>query len=42
MPMPPLLARAVVAAMLSDEDQEMLQRIRIKDAGHGYDAFGLH
>ncbi|MFT5583829.1 MAG: 1-acyl-sn-glycerol-3-phosphate acyltransferase [Cognaticolwellia sp.] len=42
MPMPPLLARAVVAAMLNDEDQEMLQRIRMKDAGHGYDAFGLH
>ncbi len=42
MPMPPMLARAVVAAMLNDEDQEMLQRIRMKDAGHGYDAFGLH
>ncbi|MED5374294.1 MAG: lysophospholipid acyltransferase family protein [Myxococcota bacterium] len=42
MPMPPLLARALMAATLNDEDQEMLLRVRMNDAGHGYDAFGMH
>jgi 1-acyl-sn-glycerol-3-phosphate acyltransferase len=36
------LARLVAAARLSPEARTRLQQLRFQDAGHGYDAFGLH
>jgi 1-acyl-sn-glycerol-3-phosphate acyltransferase len=38
----PVLAQALVAASLSDEQRERLKRLSFSDAGHGYDAFGMH
>ncbi len=36
------IARLVAAAGLSPEARERLKSLRFRDAGHGYDAFGLH
>lgn len=42
MPFPPALARALSQAGLSAEERERLAGLHFQDAGHGYDAFGLH
>ena len=36
------IARLVAAVALSPEERERLKDLRFHDAGHGYDAFGLH
>lgn len=38
----PALARAIARSLLSPEDLQRIESLRIRDAGHGYDAFGLH
>jgi 1-acyl-sn-glycerol-3-phosphate acyltransferase len=38
----PLLARGLVHTRLSPEDQERLKALHFADAGHGFDAFGMH
>jgi len=42
MPLLPSLANVIASAMLPDEDKKRLERLVYADAGHGYDAFGLH
>ncbi len=42
MPVPPLVARALAHAVLNEDEKEILRKVRVPDAGHGYDAFGLH
>ena len=42
MPFPPSLARALAAALLSEEELGRLDQLHFRDAGHGYDAFGMH
>lgn len=42
MPLPPALARTIAQAFLSPEEFERLQGVHFHDAGHGYDAFGMH
>lgn len=36
------IARLAAAAWLSPEARERLKQLRFRDAGHGYDTFGLH
>ncbi len=38
----PSLARLIADAMLPEAEKERLKRLLYSDAGHGYDAFGLH
>jgi len=38
----PQLVRALAAMGLSAEDMKRLDRLHFHDAGHGYDAFGMH
>jgi 1-acyl-sn-glycerol-3-phosphate acyltransferase len=42
MPIPPSIARRLGKAMITEELDERLQGIHFRDAGHGYDPFGLH
>jgi 1-acyl-sn-glycerol-3-phosphate acyltransferase len=42
MPIPPALARTLAAAMLPEAEIKRLEAVHFHDAGHGYDAFGLH
>ena len=42
MPFPPSLARALASLYVSDAEFERLGDLHYQDAGHGYDAFGLH
>lgn len=42
MPLPPFFARSLASAMLDPEELERLGAMHFHDAGHGYDAFGLH
>ena len=42
MPTLPSLARLIANAMLPEAERERLKRLLYADAGHGYDAFGLH
>ena len=42
MPFPPAIAEAIAALFLDDEARQRAQNIHFMDAGHGYDAFGLH
>lgn len=42
MPFPPTVVRALAHAMLSEPLKAHLEKLHFRDAGHGYDAFGLH
>ncbi len=42
MPIPPFVARALAASALGPAELERLEAIHFHDAGHGYDAFGMH
>ena len=42
MPIPPSIARRLGRALISPGLDEKLRGIHFRDAGHGYDAFGLH
>jgi 1-acyl-sn-glycerol-3-phosphate acyltransferase len=42
MPFPPFVAAALAAASLPQEERDRLASLHFHDAGHGYDAFGLH
>ena len=42
MPVPPLVARAIAHIALNEDEKRILRELRMPDAGHGYDAFGLH
>lgn len=42
MPFPPFLANALASLALSDEEKDRLKALHFRDAGHGYDAFGMH
>jgi 1-acyl-sn-glycerol-3-phosphate acyltransferase len=42
MPIPPSIARALASLYVSDEEFERLADLHYQDAGHGFDAFGLH
>ena len=42
MPFPPFLANALASLVLPDADKERLGDLHFSDAGHGYDAFGMH
>ena len=42
MSMLPLIARALGRARLTNEERERIQQLQFADAGHGYDAFGMH
>jgi len=42
MPFPPAVARALAQASLPPEELERLAGMHFHDAGHGYDAFGMH
>ena len=38
----PVFARAISAAGLNPEQRERIKQLSFADAGHGYDAFGMH
>jgi 1-acyl-sn-glycerol-3-phosphate acyltransferase len=42
MPVLPAFSRLVADSLLSETSRERLRRLHYADAGHGYDAFGLH
>jgi 1-acyl-sn-glycerol-3-phosphate acyltransferase len=42
MPLLPLFSRLVAQVALPEEERARLARLHYADAGHGYDAFGLH
>lgn len=42
MPFPPTIARVLAHSMLSEPLKAHLDQLHYRDAGHGYDAFGLH
>ena len=42
MPLAPVIAEAIAAMFLEDEARTRARDIHFLDAGHGYDAFGLH
>ncbi|MDP2316236.1 MAG: lysophospholipid acyltransferase family protein [Pseudomonadota bacterium] len=42
MPPTPSIASILASAMLPDAEKKRLERLLYADAGHGYDAFGLH
>ncbi len=42
MPFPPAVARALTRALGSSSHRERAGRLAFPDAGHGYDAFGMH
>jgi 1-acyl-sn-glycerol-3-phosphate acyltransferase len=42
MPFPPSVARALTRAMGDGSHVERAERLNFPDAGHGYDAFGMH
>lgn len=42
MPLPPVLARTIAQSRLSPDEMTRLGGVHFHDAGHGYDAFGLH
>lgn len=42
MPFRPTIARALSAALGGRAVQDRADRLRFRDAGHGYDAFGMH
>lgn len=42
MPFPPSLARVLASLYVSDAEFERLADLHYQDAGHGFDAFGLH
>jgi len=42
MPFPPSLARSLASFVLDDEQLSRLDELYFQDAGHGYDAFGMH
>ncbi len=42
MPVPPFVARSLAASALGAEEVERLASVHFHDAGHGYDAFGMH
>ncbi|NOY28378.1 MAG: acyltransferase family protein [Oligoflexia bacterium] len=42
MPFPPAIARALAQAGLPEEERLRLAGLHFQDAGHGYDAFGMH
>jgi 1-acyl-sn-glycerol-3-phosphate acyltransferase len=42
MPFPPSLARTLASLTLSEAEEGRLSELHYRDAGHGFDAFGLH
>ena len=42
MPLLPAFARLVAQARLPEPERTRLARLQYADAGHGYDAFGMH
>lgn len=42
MPFPPSVARALTRMLGSDKNTDRAERLHFPDAGHGYDAFGMH
>lgn len=42
MPLSPAMAHAINQTRLRPEDQALVRELPIRDAGHGYDPFGLH
>ena len=42
MPFPPSLVKSLAAAMLPADQFQRLEELYFQDAGHGYDAFGMH
>lgn len=38
----PVFARALASATLTEEQRERIKHLNFADAGHGYDAFGMH
>lgn len=42
MPFPPWVANILAGGVLSDDERARLAHLHYQDAGHGYDAFGLH
>ncbi len=42
MPFPPAIARALSAALGGRNVKDRADRLHFRDAGHGYDAFGMH
>lgn len=42
MAVPPFVARAVAASLLSPAELERMESVHFHDAGHGFDAFGMH
>ena len=41
-PFPPAIANVLCAAALPAEERERLESLHYRDAGHGYDLFGMH
>ncbi|MEL6348881.1 MAG: hypothetical protein AAFV53_37600, partial [Myxococcota bacterium] len=42
MPIPPSLARNIASMFLPEEELQRLDELYFRDAGHGYDPFGMH
>ncbi len=42
MPFPPAVARAIAQARIDPDELQRLAGLHFQDAGHGYDAFGMH
>ncbi len=42
MPFPPSVARGLASMLLDEEEVTRLDQLHFYDAGHGYDAFGMH
>ena len=42
MPFPPAIAEAIASLTLKAETRDRIERIAFRDAGHGFDTFGMH
>jgi 1-acyl-sn-glycerol-3-phosphate acyltransferase len=42
MPFPPAIAEAIASLTLDSETRDRIGRINFRDAGHGFDTFGMH
>lgn len=42
MAVPPFVARYLASILTTQEQRERVKKLHFQDAGHGYDAFGLH
>ena len=42
MPFPPAVARGLASLLLDEEAAKKVEHLTYNDAGHGYDAFGMH